>query len=74
MLTELRCDRCHQKFQGFMIEEFTAGCYLRQGKQYNGQTWGEWMVEQENVICDTCMHRDIRYVSRYGPLPKKEVE
>ena len=57
-----------------MIGEFTAGCYLRQGKQYNGHTWGEWMVEQENVICDTCMHQDIRYVSRYGSLSKKEDE
>jgi hypothetical protein len=72
MLTGLSCDRCHQKFQGFMVGEFTAGFYVRGSKQYNKHDWGLWMAPEEKVVCDRCMHADPRYVAIYGPLPENE--
>ena len=68
-LTKMVCDRCKQKFQGYMVEGFTAGFYLRGPAPGN---WDRWMSSEEKVVCDVCMQSDPRYIAVYGPLSKKE--
>ena len=57
------CDRCKEEIKGAKPPEsgsMTAGYYLG---------WTEFMDPGENIICDSCMWKDPRYIAVYGVHP-----
>jgi len=63
-MNKFTCDRCKQEKDG---SEFTSpdGITYTQGYYRRNQlSWESYFNDGENIICDNCMHFDVRY-SKY---------
>jgi hypothetical protein len=61
------CDRCHKKVHGIHDPEagITGGFY-RVGGAAQKNSWAKYRNSGEAVLCDKCMHSDIRYKADMG--------
>ena len=57
------CDRCIEVVYGLEFIDATSGFYR---SSHTGGPWDKYMEPNETVLCDNCMHHDIRYESDYG--------
>jgi hypothetical protein len=58
----INCDRCHEDVDGYVN---TPGSTMSAG-YYVG--WSKFMDAGENIICDSCMWSDPRYIKVYGEV------
>jgi hypothetical protein len=56
------CCRCHREIHGIQNEHGTGGFYAVGIGQ-----WATMSNPGEKIVCDSCMHRDLRYIAVYGP-------
>lgn len=64
---KIECDRCHEKVEGEIYEEFSSGVYVVE----EGWCWHKFAKPGENIVCDECMWSDPRYQRIYGKRVKK---
>lgn len=64
---EIVCDRCEKTVNGIVIEA-SAGIPKVTGGFYDvtGTGWNEFAREGEQMVCDSCMWCDPKYVERYS--------
>ena len=62
---EITCDRCKETIISIKTDGFTVGFYVRSG------TWGKYMNDDEEFICDNCMWADERYMADF-PMRRKK--
>ena len=63
MKTTITCDRCRKTIYGWNDPGVATGGYY---ETHPGSGWSKYANVGENIICDSCMWLDPRYVSDYG--------
>lgn len=63
MIRKYICDRCKQPFEGEEYQGVTCGFY-----DVHAKPWSDFANKGEQIVCDSCMHTDPRYVAVYGKL------
>lgn len=61
---KLKCDRCNQLIDGNVEEIPSANIPCRCTEGYYDVSEGYWKTfarNNEKIICDNCMHSDLRY-------------
>ena len=58
----ITCDRCKLEVKDFIIGEASTGSFYQ--VRYPGY-WSKFANEGESEICDSCMHKDERYIEVY---------
>jgi len=61
-MSEIICDRCGNKIDGFRGEYATAGFYDVTGQSW----WAKYARPGERNVCDDCMWQDAGYRADYG--------
>ena len=62
-MIKVTCDRCKKEVKEFLISEgYTGGYYQVTFPSY----WNKFANEGEDQVCDSCMHKDERYMEVYG--------
>jgi hypothetical protein len=66
MTMTITCDRCDQQISGYETEAVTSGFY-----RTGSPPWSKYADEDEEIICDSCMWSDERYLADYPHMRGK---
>ena len=64
---KITCDRCGEVVEG-VIDRGSNGDIITTGGYYivsEGSSWNEYQKDDEEYVCDACMHADPAYKKLY---------
>ncbi len=69
------CDRCLQEVEGCIDQCKSTGAIITGGYYIVAEgNWKEYQRDDEEYVCDNCMHSDPKYIAIYGDLLAKRVD
>jgi hypothetical protein len=71
----ITCDRCGQEVEGVLDKCKSTGVIITGGYYIVAEgNWQEYQRDDEEYVCDNCMHSDPKYIAIYGDLLAKRVD